>query len=326
MPLALSRLTSSTARTTSTGPTLARGSMGPQVAELQRLLQAAGVPTGAVDGDFGPMTQAAVRRFQQAKGLTVDGIVGPQTWAALRGARPATPSAPATSSQPVLRQGDMGADVETLQRQLLRHGFTPGDVDGQFGGQTRRALVEFQRAKGLNADGVAGPSTWQALNGAVTPRPVTPTTPATGGVRGRMLDIARGELGTLETGGNNRGAVLKYPNAFGRGSEAYCADFVSWVSKKAGLSMNNPYCPSVVNELKRNGDWKGKSNPQPGDLVLFDWDGDRVADHIGLVERVNADGTIGTIEGNTSNPQTGQEGVFRRTRSMGTILGFGNPY
>ena len=326
MPLALSRLTSSTARTTSTGPTLSRGSMGPQVAELQRLLQAAGVPTGAVDGDFGPMTQAAVRRFQQAKGLSVDGVVGPQTWAALRSARPATPSAPATSSQPVLRQGDMGADVETLQKQLLRHGFTPGDVDGQFGGQTRRALVEFQRAKGLNADGVAGPSTWQALNGAVTPRPVTPTTPSDGSVRSRMLDIARGELGTLETGGNNRGAVLKYPNAFGRGSEAYCADFVSWVSRKAGLSMNNPYCPSVVNELKRNGDWKGKSNPQPGDLVLFDWDGDRVADHIGLVERVNADGTIATIEGNTSNPQTGQEGVFRRTRSMSTILGFGNPY
>lgn len=326
MPLALSRLTTSTPRTTSTSPTLARGAMGPKVAELQRLLQAAGVPTGAVDGDFGPMTQAAVRRFQQQKGLSVDGVVGPQTWAALRGARPATPTTPTTSTQPVLRQGDMGADVETLQRQLIRHGFTPGDVDGQFGGQTRRALVEFQRAKGLNADGVAGPSTWRALNGAVTPRPVTPTTPSDGSVRGRMLDIARGELGTLETGGNNRGAVLKYPNAFGRGSEAYCADFVSWVSRQAGLSMNNPYCPSVVNELKRNGDWKGKSNPQPGDLVLFDWDGDRNADHIGIVERVNADGTIATIEGNTSNPQTGQEGVFRRTRSMSTILGFGNPY
>jgi hypothetical protein len=50
------------------------------------------------------------------------------------------------------------------------------------------------------------------------------------------------------------------------------------------------------------------------------------ADHIGIVERVNADGSIGTIEGNTENPQTGQEGVWRRTRSMGTVLGFGNPY
>lgn len=325
MPLALARLTPSTARTAPAGPTLALGSRGPGVAELQRFLKAAGVLTGPVDGDFGPMTQAAVRRFQQAKGLSVDGVVGPQTWAALRGARPATPSIPA-SRRPVLRQGDMGADVELLQRQLIRHGFTPGDVDGQFGSQTRRALVEFQRARGLHADGVAGPSTWQALDGPVTPRPVTPAARADGGVRSRILDIARGELGTLETGGDNRGAVEKYPRAFGRGSEPYCADFVSWVSRRAGLSMNNPYCPSVVNELKRNGGWKGTSNPQPGDLVLFDWDGDRVADHIGIVEQVNADGTIGTIEGNTTDPQTGRQGVFRQTRSMSTILGFGNPY
>lgn len=321
MPLALSRLTStSTARTTGATPLLSRGALGPQVAEVQRLLQAAGVPTGPVDGDFGPMTQAAVRRFQASRGLTVDGVVGPNTWAALRQARPTTP-APATA--PTLRQGDFGADVETLQRQLLHHGFTPGDVDGQFGPQTRRSLVEFQRAKGLNADGVASPSTWQALNGPVTPRPVTPVT--NGDARARMLDIARGEIGTLETG-SNRGAVLKYPQFFGRGAEAYCADFTSWVSRQAGLTMNNPYCPSVVNELKRNGDWKGKSNPQPGDLVLFDWDGDRNADHIGIVERVNANGTITTIEGNTENPQTGQQGVWRRERSLSTILGFGNPY
>ncbi|MEW5743282.1 MAG: peptidoglycan-binding protein [Myxococcota bacterium] len=321
MPTALSRLNGSNhARPSSSEPLLGRGAMGPHVAELQRLLQAAGIPTGPVDGDFGPMTQAAVRRFQQARGLPVDGVVGPQTWAALR--RTGAP-APAPSTRPSLREGDFGADVETLQRQLLRHGFTPGDVDGQFGPQTRRSLVEFQRAKGLDALGVTTPSTWQALDGPVTPRPVRPVTG--GDVRSRILDIARGEIGTLETG-SNRGAVLKYPNAFGRGAEAYCADFTSWVSRQAGLTMNNPYCPSVVNELKRRGDWKGRSNPQPGDLVLFDWDRDGRADHIGLVERVNANGTITTIEGNTENPQTGRQGVWRRERSMGTILGFGNPY
>ena len=322
MPSALSRVSASTSLRTIAvaGPELSRGDLGPKVAELQRLLQAAGVPTGPVDGEFGPMTQAAVRRFQAARGLEVDGIVGPKTWAALKSAGPA----PAPSSgAPTLREGDFGADVETLQRQLLRHGFTPGDVDGQFGPKTRRSLVEFQRAKGLEANGVVSAATWQALNGAVTPRPVQPVTG--GDVRSRMLDIARGELGTLESG-NNRGAVLKYPNAFGRGAEAYCADFVSWVSRRAGLSMNNPYCPSVVNELKRNGDWKGRSNPQPGDLVLFDWDGDRVADHIGIVERVNANGTITTIEGNTENPQNGRQGVWRRERSLSTVLGFGNPY
>lgn len=90
--------------------------------------------------------------------------------------------------------------------------------------------------------------------------------------------------------------------------------------------MNDPYCPSVVTDLKAQGKWKGRSNPQPGDLVLFDWDRDGRADHIGIVEKVNADGSIATIEGNTTNPQTGREGVWRRTRSMSTILGFGAPY
>lgn len=308
-------------RTAASTPELSRGASGAQVTELQQLLQRAGVPTGPVDGDFGPMTQAAVRRFQSSRGLPADGVVGARTWAALRSAesRP-TPSGDVRQS---LRAGDFGAEVEALQRALARHGFSPGDLDGSFGPTTRAAVVRFQRAKGLEADGVVGANTWRALGGAV----VAPTPPpGTGGsMRGRILDAARAELGTLESG-ENRGAALKYPNHFGRGAEPWCADFASYVMQKAGGEMNDPYCPSIVNELKRDGNWKGRSNPQPGDLVLFDWDGDRVADHIGLVEKVNADGTIATIEGNTENPQTGREGVWRRTRSMSTILGFGNPY
>ncbi|HEY1088416.1 MAG TPA: peptidoglycan-binding protein [Archangium sp.] len=288
--------------------------------EVQQLLQRAGIPTGPIDGDYGAMTQAAVRRFQTARGLPVDGVVGPRTWAALRSGATQGPTPSGTPSE--LRSGDFGAEVETMQRALARHGFIPGDIDGSFGPATRSAVVRFQRAKGLEADGVVGPNTWRALTGSV----VAPTPPpSNGNVRDRIVDIARGELGTLESG-NNRGAALKYPQHFGRGAEAWCADFTSYVLQKAGLDMNDPYTPSVVNQLKRDGNWKGKSNPQPGDLVLFDWDGDREADHIGIVERVNPDGTIATIEGNTENPQTGQEGVWRRTRTMGTILGFGNPY
>lgn len=56
-------------------PTIRRGSTGTAVSVIQRFLRI------KVDGDFGPITDAAVRRYQQMRGLAVDGIVGPRTWA-----------------------------------------------------------------------------------------------------------------------------------------------------------------------------------------------------------------------------------------------------
>lgn len=63
-------------------PTLHRGSWGEDVAMLQRALRADGAAI-AVDGDFGAATDAAVRRYQLTRGLTVDGIVAAATWQAL---------------------------------------------------------------------------------------------------------------------------------------------------------------------------------------------------------------------------------------------------
>ncbi|MER7178919.1 peptidoglycan-binding protein [Streptomyces hyaluromycini] len=57
---------------------------GPEVAELQCLLQHAGESPGGVDGNFGPLTESAVISAQKAFHLDVDGQVGPRTWAALR--------------------------------------------------------------------------------------------------------------------------------------------------------------------------------------------------------------------------------------------------
>jgi N-acetylmuramoyl-L-alanine amidase len=64
-------------------PFLRRGSLGSGVAALQETLQTLGYYTARVDGDFGPLTDKAVREFQSAAGLVPDGIVGPLTWAAL---------------------------------------------------------------------------------------------------------------------------------------------------------------------------------------------------------------------------------------------------
>lgn len=65
-----------------TGPLLRRGSRGEAVRRLQARLNAHGARL-AVDGIFGPLTERAVRAYQQERRLAVDGIVGPQTWASL---------------------------------------------------------------------------------------------------------------------------------------------------------------------------------------------------------------------------------------------------
>jgi peptidoglycan hydrolase-like protein with peptidoglycan-binding domain len=82
---------------------LQRGASGAYVVELQRRLDRwisdvhpAGLTPLVTDGSFGPRTDAAVRAFQQAHGLTVDGVVGPQTWQALPADTPTATPFPTT--------------------------------------------------------------------------------------------------------------------------------------------------------------------------------------------------------------------------------------
>ena len=67
---------------TASAPVLQLQSAGDLVVWAQEHLASAGYST-AVDGSYGPSTQAAVESFQTAQGLIADGIVGPATWAAL---------------------------------------------------------------------------------------------------------------------------------------------------------------------------------------------------------------------------------------------------
>lgn len=62
-----------------------------------------------------------------------------------------------------LRRGASGPDVAKLQQRLADLGFSPGLIDGDFGGGTEAAVIAFQQSVGLLADGVAGPRTLEAL-------------------------------------------------------------------------------------------------------------------------------------------------------------------
>jgi peptidoglycan hydrolase-like protein with peptidoglycan-binding domain len=145
-------------------PALKQGLCGPEVEYLQRQLEAASFFEGPVDGVFDARTKAAVMAFQRARGLEVDGIAGPRTWAALDTRR-------GTGLRPVLKRGDCEPAVRVLQKVLATHGFEPSSQEGLFCTKTERAVLAFQRAKGLEADGIVGPKTWSAL-GAMVPRPL----------------------------------------------------------------------------------------------------------------------------------------------------------
>ena len=100
-----------------------------------------------------------MRSFQERRGLRIDGICGPQTWGSLveAGYQPGDRLLYHTS--PPLR----GDDVAELQRRLGALGFDAGRVDGIFGEDSQRAVLEFQRNAGLTGDAVCGPATLAAL-------------------------------------------------------------------------------------------------------------------------------------------------------------------
>ena len=142
-------------------PMLYRGCTGDAVKTLQEKLNAKGFDSGNVDGIFGAKTYAAATAFQKANGLGVDGIVGKLTWAKLYDATPVNVT-PVTT-QPMLRTGSRGDAVRKLQELLNAKGYTCGSVDGIFGSKTYAAVLAFQKANGLAADGIVGPLTWGKL-------------------------------------------------------------------------------------------------------------------------------------------------------------------
>ena len=145
-------------------PTVYSGSRGESVKTLQAQLNAKGFNAGSVDGIFGKNTQAAVMAFQKANGLAADGIVGKLTWAKLYDTTAALPAAStATGTQPMVYRGSRGDAVRKLQELLNKKGFDCGAVDGIFGSKTYAAVVAFQKANGLSADGIVGPLTWGKL-------------------------------------------------------------------------------------------------------------------------------------------------------------------
>ena len=145
---------------TESGGALRNGCEGDEVKSLQQLMKDTGHYSGPVNGKFGPLTEDAVRTFQEEKGLTVDGVVGSETLSKLN-EKP--PEAAADGKVTSYRYGDEGDEIKKIQTALKEKGFYNGPVNGKFGPMTEEAMLSFQKAKGLEVDGIAGKLTLAAL-------------------------------------------------------------------------------------------------------------------------------------------------------------------
>ena len=119
------------------------GSKGGDVTELQTLLKNNGYTDLAVDGDFGPKTQAAVKDYQQNNGLAVDGIVGTNTWGALTKAQDSSATAPAETKAPTFeyKPSDTVAQAEALLQQQMAQ--KPGAYQSTWQDQLNETISQI---------------------------------------------------------------------------------------------------------------------------------------------------------------------------------------
>ena len=170
-----------------------------------------------------------------------------------------------------------------------------------------------------------GTSFASALQGALGTTATAATAPLGGvtgnGVGARIVAAAAGEVGQTEQppGSNNSPRIAQYraATAGNPGPGPWCAYFVSWAARQAGAPLGDQgqgfgSVDALYAWAQRSGRAYTASSgrtPQPGDLIVFH-------EHIGIVESVDANGQVHTIEGNSSDQ------VARRVHPPSDAVGF----
>lgn len=140
----------------------------------------------------------------------------------------------------------------------------------------------------------------------------------------KLLNVARSQVGTAETGTNNvKYNTWYYGHAVNGSAYPWCAAFVSWVFNNAGMASlitKSASCEVIADGFRNRGSYvSGHSGLKAGDIVFYDWaNGGGAFDHIGIVESISGSNAI-VIEGNYQNK------VARVTRSLATIKSYGRP-
>jgi len=238
--------------------------------------------------------------------------------------------------------------VRTAQKRLHGWGqskfenFHPGKPDGIFGRETAAACYRARYFLGFPRKRLYRKYN-QRLDALITKRRDLPPlyklrrrhrlrkarAPSAATIRVKALNIAKSQLGVKESPpGSNR---VKYSLAYGIAGP-WCAMFVTWCFVNAGsktafkLGSRFAFVPFVVSAA-RSGNFGLRTvrwaDVRPGDIVCYDWEGNGVADHIGIFEQRTSATSFTAIEGNTAigNDSNGGE-VMRRGRFLSNVQAF----
>ncbi len=152
--------------------------------------------------------------------------------------------------------------------------------------------------------------------------------------REKFVEVALAEVGTTESPKDSN--KVKYNKNNG---QPWCGYFVMWCATQVKAKLPNVvYTPAGVESFKGIGQWFNAetSMPHAGDIVFFDFPGGERTDHVGIVIKDNGDGTVTTVEGNTSeagSQSNGGEVLIKvraykkknRKRLPVYVTGFGRP-
>lgn len=214
---------------------LKRGDTGKAVEDLQKLLKAHDCyDFDQITGYFGATTEDGVRKFQTLNGLNVDGVAGSDTIAKLQ-----QPKGTQLKDPDSLCLGMSGAKVEEVQQRLKDLGlYTEPEITGYFGPITEQAVMVFQQASGMKADGIVGKDTKTALLAQFKSTTLIP------GTKGDAVETMQNRLKTLGYydgpitglyGQITQNAVTYFQKLNGLGQDGICgkATYTAIFDKKA---------------------------------------------------------------------------------------------
>jgi peptidoglycan hydrolase-like protein with peptidoglycan-binding domain len=272
---------------------LRAGASGSDVRELQKALRKAGFSV-KVDGQFGPSTVRAVKRFQRAAQLTPSGTVGRKTVAALRAAARAGSAnvssknggtaaarsrnrgrgrAKSLGDRVPVKRGMHGHDIRVLQDLLGNAGYDVV-IDGEFGSRTFKAVEDFEGAHQRPVDGIMDADDITALRAAAAAGPaVTPAAAAPAVNNGPQATVGPDGLAVAPAGappqvqaiiaaGNQ---IASKPYVYGGGHGKWndtgydCSGSVSFALHGAGL----------LDEAMPSGSFTSWGDPGPGQWVTI---------------------------------------------------------